>query len=144
MLKTYEYKGNNYVKILLLNTSHHPSIKYSNTNEDLNHKCLFQSTVFIEYISLKPYKSQSELHPFDDEQNEINFIYRDIKGYSVGHNCSVHWYLNNQDKNSNIPNSIKTTFMPELIVYGMKNDFTKEDLQAALLEYKERRRTFGG
>ena len=127
MLKTYEYKGNNYVKILLLNTSHHPSIKYSNTNEDLNHKCLFQSTVFIEYISLKPYKSQSELHPFDDEQNEINFIYRDIKGYSVGHNCSVHWYLNNQDKNSNIPNSIKTTFMPELIVYGMKNDFTKED-----------------
>ncbi len=126
MLKTYGYKGNNYIKILLLNTSQHPSIKYSNTNENLNHKCLFQSTVFIENIPLKPYKSQSELHPFDEEQNEINFIYRDIKNYGVGHNCSVQWY-HSQDEYSNIPNSIKTTFMPELIVYGMKNDFTKED-----------------
>ncbi|MEK6590195.1 MAG: helicase, partial [Nitrospinota bacterium] len=125
MMKTYKYKGNNYVKILLLNTSRHKSEKYSNTNEDLNRKCLFQSTISIENIPLKPYKSQSELHPCDDEQNEINFIYRDIKSYGVGHNCPVQWY-HSQDEYSNIPNSIKTTFMPELIVYGMKNDFTKE------------------
>lgn len=121
MVKTYEYKGNNYVKILLLNNSSHPSNKYSNSNENLNRKCLFQTKVSVENFSLKPYKSQSELHPFDEEQNEINFIYRDIKSYGVGHNCSVQW------DDSPKPNSIQTAFMPERIVYGMKNDFTKED-----------------
>lgn len=121
MVKTYEYKGNNYVKILLLNNSSHPSNKYSNSNENLNRKCLFQTKVSVENISLKPYKSQSELHPFDEEQNEINFIYRDIKSYGVGHNCSVQW------DDSPKPTSIQTTFIPDRIVYGMKNDFTKED-----------------
>lgn len=121
MAKVYEYKGNNYVKILLLNNSSHPSIMFSNGNENLNRKCLFQAKVSVENISLKPYKSQSELHPFDEEQNEINFIYRDIKSYGVGHNCSVQW------EDSLKPNSIQTSFMPEKVVYGMKNDFIKED-----------------
>lgn len=121
MVKTYEYKGNNYVKILLLNNSNHPSNKYSNTNENLNRKCLFQTNISVENVSLRPYKSQSELHPFDEEQNEINFIYRDIKSYGVGHNCSVQW---NDSPN---PNSIQSAFMPDRIVYGMKNDFSKED-----------------
>ena len=121
MVKTYEYKGNNYVKILLLNNSSHPSNRFSNGNENLNRKCLFQSNISVENISLKPYKSQSELHPFDEEQNEINFIYREIKSYGVGHNCSVQW------NDSPTPNSIQTAFMPERIVYGMKNDFSKED-----------------
>ena len=121
MVKTYEYKGNNYVKILLVNNSGHPSNKYSNTNENLNRKCLFQTNISVENVSLKPYKSQSELHPFDEEQNEINFIYRDIKSYGVGHNCSVQW------NDSPTPNLIQTTFMPDRIVYGMKNDFSKED-----------------
>lgn len=121
MVKTYEYKGNNYVKILLLNNTNHPSNKYSNSNENLNRKCLFQTNISVENISLKPYKSQSELHPFDEEQNEINFIYRDIKSYGVGHNCSVQW------DDSPKPNSIQTAFMPERIVYGMKNDFSKVD-----------------
>lgn len=121
MVKTYEYKGNNYVKILLLNNSNHPSNKYSNSNENLNRKCLFQTNITVENVSLKPYKSQSELHPFDEEQNEINFIYRDIKSFGVGHNCSVQW-----DDSIN-PNSIQTAFMPDRIVYGMKNDFSKED-----------------
>lgn len=121
MVKTYEYKGNNYVKILLLNNSNHPSNKYSNSNENLNRKCLFQTNISVENISLKPYKSQSELHPFDEEQNEINFIYRDIKSYGIGHNCSVQW------SDSPKPNSIQTAFMPQRIVYGMKNDFSKED-----------------
>jgi hypothetical protein len=70
---------------------------------------------------LRPYKSQSELHPFDEEQNEINFIFRDIKSYGVGHNCSVHW------DDSSIPKFIQTTFIPEKVVYGMKNDFSKND-----------------
>ncbi|MCX7649845.1 MAG: helicase C-terminal domain-containing protein [Flavobacteriales bacterium] len=121
MVKTYEYKGNSYAKILLLNNSSHPSNKYSNTNENLNRKCLFQTKISIENISLKPYKSQSELHPFDEEQNEINFIYRDVKSYGLGHNCSVQW------SDTPTPTSIQTTFMPERIVYGMKNDFSKED-----------------
>ncbi len=121
MVKMYEYKGNNYVKILLLNNSNHPSNKYSNINENLNRKCLFQASISVENISLKPYKSQSELHPFDEEQNEINFIYRDIKSYGIGHNCSVQW------NDPQTPTSIQTTFMPERIVSGMKNDFSRED-----------------
>ncbi|MBI4844499.1 MAG: helicase [Nitrospirae bacterium] len=126
MVKAYKYKGNNYVKILILNASQHPSTKYSNTNENMNLKCLFQTNIYIENIPLMPYKSQSELHPLDDEQNEINFIHRDIKNYGVGHNCSAQWY-NSQEEHSTIPNSIKTTFIPEKIVSGMKNDFSKED-----------------
>ena len=121
MVKTYEYKDNNYVKILLLNNSSHLSNQYSNSNENLNRKCLFQTKISVENITLKPYKSRSELHTFDEEQNEINFIYRDIKSFGVGHNCSVQW------ESSSRPNSIQTTFMPNRIVYGMKNDFTKED-----------------
>jgi len=123
LIKSYEYQGNNYVKIILLNNSTQPAEKYNNSNEDLNRKCLFQANISVNNVSLKPYKSKCELHPFDEEQNDINFIYRDIKSYGVGHNCSVQW------NNSASPNSIQSTFLPDLVVKGMKNDFSKNDFE---------------
>ena len=131
LVKAYNYQKKCFMKILLYNNSHHSSARYSNLNDNLNRKCLFQTKISIKNISLIPYKSQSEIHPFDEEQNEINFIYRDINSFGVGHNCSVQW-----EESSN-PTSIQTTFMPEKIVYGMKNDFSEDDFPGDIDKIKK-------
>lgn len=116
-VKTYIHQSRKYVKIQLVNSSiAHPKNKFSNKNEKLNSKCLFQSKISIESNSILPYKTQYERFPFDEEAEKLNFIYRNIKSYGIGHNCAVIW-------DGEKPNIIETSFLPHADIKDVKNDF---------------------
>ncbi len=116
-VKTYTHQGRKYVKVQLVNISEpHPKNKYSNKNEKLNTKCLFQSSISIESEGILPYKTQYERFPFDKEAEKLNFIYRDVKSYAIGHNCAVLWENENLSK-------IKTSFLPYTDIKDVKNNF---------------------
>jgi hypothetical protein len=55
---------------------------------------------------------------FDTELKLLNYIYRDIKSFASGKNCSVDW------EDSKYPKSIWTTFIPK---YDLKNITTSRD-----------------
>lgn len=121
-VKTYFAKGNKYVKIQLVNTSKEQSSKrFTPKTPELNSKCLFQAQIKVKSDKVLPYKTNQELNPFDPEAEELNFIYREVKNYGIGHNCSVTW-----DKERNI---LKTTFLPEFNVKDIKNDFNENDFE---------------
>ena len=121
-VKTYFAKGNKYVKIQLVNTSKEQSSKrFTPKTPELNSKCLFQAEIKVKSDKILPYKSNQELNPFDPEAEELNFLYREVKNYGIGHNCSVTW-----NKEGNI---LKTTFLPEFNVKDTKNDFNESDFE---------------
>lgn len=113
--KVYSYQNKKYVKIQLVNSSKHPPNKFSNKNESLNTKCLFQSQIKIFSEKVLPFKTQKERMPFDEEAEILNFIYRDVKNYAIGHNCSATWTVDN-------PKQIMTTFIPKTNVEEIKNE----------------------
>lgn len=121
-VKTYFAKGNKYVKIQLVNTSKEQSSKrFTPKTPELNSKCLFQAEIKVKSDKILPYKSNQELNPFDPEAEELNFLYREVKNYGIGHNCSVNW--------NNSGNILKTTFLPEYNVKDTKNDFSETDFE---------------
>jgi hypothetical protein len=124
-VKTYNLSKNpnrTYVKIQLANKSkEHPSNKFSNANELLNVKSIFQAEIKVQAKELKPYKSYIELNPLDKEAEVLNYLYKDKFSYGIGHNCSIVW--NKED------NNIKTTFSPQYDVKDTKNSFSEEDFQ---------------
>jgi hypothetical protein len=96
-VKTYLHQGRKFVKIQLVNISTpHPKNKFSNKNEKLNSKCLFQANISVTSDRILPYKTQYERFPFDKEAEKLNFIYRNIKSFGIGHNCAVIWEGKNQ------------------------------------------------
>ncbi len=130
-VRTYNFPknpNNTYVKIQLANTSDkHPANKFSNANERLNAKAIFQAEIKVNTKELKPYKSYVELNPLDQEAEVLNFLYKDKFSYGIGHNCSVVW-----DKSKD---TIQTTFLPEYDVKDTKNSFSKEDFKDNLDDF---------
>lgn len=119
-VKTYSINGNKYVKIQLVNTSKEQSSKrFTPKTPELNSKCLFQSEIKVKSNKILPYKSNQELNPFDSEVEELNFLYREVKNYAIGHNCSVTWNTEG--------NILKTTFLPLFNMKDTKNDFNEND-----------------
>jgi hypothetical protein len=114
-------KHGKYVKILLANKTVQPRDKFSNGNELLNSKCLFQVGIKAVDVKLKTYKPILERNPFDEELNTINYQYRNEFAFGIGHGCAVKW----NDKN--VPTSIETTFFPEVDISNysskLRNDF---------------------
>jgi hypothetical protein len=116
-IKTYLYQGRKYVKVQLVNTSKvHPRNKYSNKNEKLNSKCLFQSKISLITKNILPYKTQNENIALDEEAEKLNFIYRKNKAFGIGHNCAINWDSEN-------PSSVETTFTPYTDIKDIRNDF---------------------
>jgi hypothetical protein len=106
----------------LVNTSKEQSSKrFTPKTPELNSKCLFQSEIKVESNKILPYKSNQELNPFDPEAEELNFLYREVKNYGIGHNCSVTWNTEG--------NILQTTFLPEYNIKDTKNDFTESDFE---------------
>src|SRR5258708_3323069 len=118
-VKTYQSKGNKYVKIQLVNLSKQSSKRFTNKTPELNQKCLFQAAIKVNSHSILPFKSDQELNPFDLEAEELNLLYRDVKSYGIGHNCSVDWNFDHT--------VIQTTFLPEYNIKDTKNDFKEYD-----------------
>jgi hypothetical protein len=130
-IKVYPASNSNYVKVQLVNLSvKHPSNRFSNKSEPLNKKCLFQSSISIQSDGITEYKdhSLSTYYPDaeleDKEAEEIEFIYRSVNSYAVGHNCSAKW-----NENHTIA---ETTFLPEQNIKDVINEFDDNSLDDCL------------
>lgn len=126
-IKVYPASNSNYVKIQLVNLSEkHPSNRFSNKSESLNKKCLFQTVISIKSDGITEYKDHTlstyypEAELGDKEAEEIEFIYRNVKSYAVGHNCSAKW-----NENHTI---VETTFLPEQNIKDVTNEFDDNSL----------------
>lgn len=106
-----------FVKVLLKNTfaPHHKS-KFSNGNELLNEKCFFQVAIKV-VTDLKSYKSNIQENDYDEEATLINYQYRTLLHYGIGHGCAVTW-----EQTSN-PTWISTTYLPEVNIKSVSQDF---------------------
>ncbi len=117
-LKVYKDNNRKYVKIQLVNLFEAiPNNQFSNSKEQLNESCLFQAEISIHSDKLLPYKPyNSNEHYFDKEKQTLDFLYREVKHFAIGHHCSAEWKpLKNPDK-------VITSFLP---TYNLKNTETK-------------------
>jgi hypothetical protein len=130
-IKFYPASNANYVKIQLVNLSEkHPSNRFSNKSEPLNKKCLFQTSIAIQSVGITEYKDHtlSTYYPDaeleDKEAEEIEFIYRNVNSFAVGHNCSAKWSENHT--------LAETTFLPEQNIKDVINEFDDNSLDDCL------------
>lgn len=122
-VKTYRFQGRKYVKVQLANTSEvHPRNRYSNKNERLNAKCIFQSQIVLTSNNILSFRERNENIIKDEETESLNLVYRQINSYGIGHNCAVQW----GDEN---PTSISTTFIPSIDIKDVKNVFENDNDQ---------------
>jgi hypothetical protein len=121
-VKVIEQNDKKFVKIQLVNLSEkHPANRFSNKNEKLNLTSLFQGEIQVNSTDFIPYKNTNyrQIEFEDDEAKELDFIYRSVENYAIGHNCSTIW----NDKH----NEVKTTFLPVQNVKDITNTFGKDD-----------------
>ena len=130
-IKVYPASNSNYVKVQVVNLSEkHPSNRFSNKSEPLNKKCLFQTEISIKSTGITEYKDHtlSTYYPDaeleDKEAEEIEFIYRNVNSYAVGHNCSA-----KRNENHSV---IQTTFLPEQNIKDVINEFDDNSLDDCL------------
>lgn len=117
-VKVVSTKRANYVKVLLQNTAEkHPADRFSNGNEDLNQKCLFQVSIEASAAIFESYKEPTGLSMFDDEANFLTYQYRNVRDYGIGHGCAV----------IGSPQSVATTFLPEVNIPAVSQDFRAEN-----------------
>lgn len=108
----------NYVKVLLQNTAEkQPADRFSNGNEDLNQKCLFQVAIEATGATFEPYKEPKGLLAFDEEADFLAYQYRNVRDYGIGHGCAV----------IGSPQSVATTFLPEVNIPAVSQDFRAEN-----------------
>ncbi len=130
-IKIYPASNSNYIKVQLVNLSEkQPSNRFSNKSEPLNKKCLFQTVISIKSEGITEYKDHtlSTYYPDkeleDKEAEEIEFIYRNVNSYAVGHNCSAKWNENHT--------LAETTFLPEQNIKDVINEFEDNSLDDCL------------
>jgi len=128
-VKLYPVSDNHkkYVKIQLVNFLEHPRDKFKVNNEGLNQSAIFQAKIKVfkgKDWDFLPYKSFDELKGNDEEAQILNYIYREVKNYAIGHNTSVVW-----DKQHEPPQWIETSFMPAYDLKHVKNMLEKDDFE---------------
>lgn len=130
-IKVYPASNSNYIKVQIVNLSEkHPSNRFSNKSEPLNKKCLFQTVISVKSEGITEYKDHtlSTYYPDaeleDKEAEEIEFIYRNVNSYAVGHNCSAKWNENHT--------LAETTFLPEQNIKDVINEFDDNSLDDCL------------
>lgn len=100
-----------YLKVLLENTSdimrETPKNLFSIVNESVNARCFFGVKITISSKHLLPYGESQSIQNNDAETEQLNYIYRGIKDYGIGHICSVDWDDTGEVKR------IWSEFMPE-------------------------------
>jgi len=108
-----------YIRIQLANLStKHPKNKFSNRNETLNKKCLFQTQIKVISTDFLPYH-KPKASEYDEEEKLLDFLYRDVKSYAIGHNCATMW-------NEQVT-EMWTSYIPHYDSKAIKNEFSKSD-----------------
>lgn len=115
-----------FVKILLENKALGiKAKKYVPNNEKLNESCLFQVELLINSYKLLPFDKLVENEFLSDEDKALNFLYKDIESYGIGHGAACEWELTDR------PTWIKSSFFPH---YDIKNQSTEFDFKDVEVE----------
>lgn len=120
-LKMYKVRDRKYVKIQLVNLFPAiPSDQFSNTKELLNESCFFQVKISINTDKLRSYKPFNAKKTYTDkEYQKLEFLYRDMEHFSIGHNCATEWSPLSK------PTRVETTFIPIYDLKATKTDVSK-------------------
>ena len=98
-----------YLKVQIENTStpyeEDGEHYYSIVTEKVNERCFFGVRIKIDSPLLTQYQERSSGSQQDDVE-QLNYLYRSIKDYGVGHMCSVDWRINDNEK------WVKSEFIP--------------------------------
>lgn len=101
---------NVYLKVLLVNDSDpfRENLKnyFSIVNEEVNKLCFFGVKIDIKSEAIIPYQMDNTYSDINKDEDKLNYLYRNIKDYGVGHLCSVDW-----PKNGKV-NHIWSEFLP--------------------------------
>lgn len=101
-----------YLKILLQNTStpfEEDKLHYfSIVTEGVNRLCFFGVRIDVKSDHILPYHENGRYKDVSKEEDKLDFLYRDIKDYGVGHLCSVDWKFNENNK----VNHVFSEFIP--------------------------------
>lgn len=91
-----------YLKVLLQNSSspfEEDKLHYfSIVTEGVNKLCFFGVKIYIESNHIKPYHENGRYKDVTKEEDKLDFLYRDIKDYGVGHLCSIDWNFSEDGK----------------------------------------------
>ena len=97
-----------YLKTQLENSStpfeESPDHYFSIVTEKVNERCFFGVQIKIESPLLAPYQERSNNR--QDDIEHLNYLYRSINDYAVGHLCSVDWKITDSEK------WVSTEFIP--------------------------------
>ncbi len=130
--RLFEFSEHKYFKIVVENKSNRPTkngAQFDDTTlvlskEALNKSCLFQFELKVEAEEILPYSKDSENEFLPQEEKTLNFLYRNIKSYAVGHGVAAEW-----DESDN-PKWVKTSYFPQ---YDLKNQTTDVEGMGDLL-----------
>ncbi len=86
---------NNYLKVMLVNDSDPYEPKenscFSIVNTEVNKRCFFGIKIEIACEDIVAYQTKHDYSDAEAEEDQLNFLYRNVKDYGVGHLCSVDW-----------------------------------------------------
>lgn len=94
-------KNKVYLKVQLENSStpfeENSERYFSIVTEKVNERCFFGTQIKIESEFLTAYQERNNESKQDDVEH-LNYLYRSIKDYAVGHLCSVDWKITDNGK----------------------------------------------
>ena len=97
----YGSKNKIYLKVQLENSStpfeENSKHYFSIVTEKVNERCFFGIQIKIESKLLATYQERNNESKQDDIEH-LNYLYRSIKDYAVGHLCSVDWKITDSEK----------------------------------------------
>lgn len=101
-----------YLKLLLQNDStpfqEDKHNYFSIVNEQVNLFCFFGIKASINSEYLLPYRKNENFEDASKAEDRLNYLYREIEDYGVGHMCSVDWTKNDAGK----VNEVFIEFLP--------------------------------
>lgn len=97
----YGSKSKIYLKVQLENCStpfeEDSNHYFSIVTEKINERCFFGVQIKIESKLLTAYQGRN-IEGKQDDVEHLNYLYRSIKDYAVGHLCSVDWKITDNEK----------------------------------------------
>ena len=97
---------NKYLKVLIVNDSspfcESPKNYFSIVNEEVNKLCFFGINIDLKSSFLCPYHEGNTYNDIRKDEDKLNFLYRSISDYGVGHLCSIDWEKDPEGKVSHI------------------------------------------
>ncbi|WP_435165124.1 helicase-related protein [Paenibacillus glycanilyticus] len=114
--------GSRLVTISLVNRSEHEA------GIPIDSVCFFQSHFSVEIshnekkLCILPYPEMQDNAEYDEEEQSLALLYRDMKTYAIGHGCSADW-----EKQGNNVIRLWTEFLPSYETKSLTPDIKRAD-----------------